>query len=533
MSDAVLLEENKRLKQKIADMESNIADLTLDNIKLTDQVRVLQLLHFGPKSEKMTSIDNLTTPLFNEAEDNAFRQNDIEQEQLVTDTVEIAAHSRTTKKKKEPGRTAFDPSLPRKVVSYDITEEEKSCTCGSTLQCIGEDVAERAKVYPPKVEIIQERKKKYVCTSCEGLEREDEKGVITAPGKLHLIPGSSADESLLAWSITEKFIFALPFYRQSIRLSHIGMPIPRATLSNLAVTAGKKCKPLYELLKETICSGEVINMDETSVQVLKEPGRRNQMKSWMWTYYGGPPGEKSIVFQYEPGRNHEIPYNFLKRFSGWLQTDDYEAYHTALRKLKADRGIQISHVLCWAHARRKFYKYWEKTKDTKAKQILDLIGELFKLEDLRTGISQKEFMKQRKYRAALIFSELKELLLELYPETPPGLSLGKAIAYTLDNWGQLITYIGHVELTPSNNVAERAIRPFVIGRKNWLFAGSPAGAKSSAILYSLVESAKIHDLLPMEYLYYIFCKIPYCHTKDDFRTLLPFNIDPQQLKTDR
>lgn len=536
MDTAALLRENTELKSRNKDLEaanSKLSTLTetlhIQVIKLQEQVDRLQLLHFGPKSEKMTAEDKRTQSLFNEAEDTAFRQNDENEIKKVTESVEVKAHTKKVSRG-YGGRVALDKGLPREVKEYDLDDNQKIC-CQTEMKCIGEDISERLKVYPPKVVVLQERKKKYVCEICEGTEREDEKGVVTAQGPKHLIAGSIADESFLAWSITEKFVFALPFYRQSIRLSQIGAPISRATLSNLAVAAGKKCGPLYDLLKESILSGAVINADETPVQVLKEPGRRDQTKSWMWVFLGGPPDKKSVVFHYATGRGHEIPYDFLKEYSGWLQTDDYEAYHTALKKIKTDYDDRtINHVLCWFHARSGFHQYWDKTGDGKVKQILDLIGELFNLEKLRKDFTQKEFMKQRKARAAPIFSELNKRLLELYPKVPPGLALGKAISYTLDNWDQLITYVDHVELTPSNNAAERAIRPFVIGRKNWLFSGSPAGAKSSAILYSLVESAKMNNLVPIAYLYFIFRKLPYCLTKEDYRALLPFNVDPIQLK---
>ncbi len=370
-------------------------------------------------------------------------------------------------------------------------------------------------------------------THPEGLETKDEKGVVTAEGTKHLIPGSIADESFLAWSASEKFVFALPFYRQSIRLGHIGAPVPRATLSNQIITVGQKCRPLYELLKQNILSGTVINADETRLQVLKEPGRKNQSLSWMWVFTGGEKKNKSVVFQYETGRSHVIPYEFLKDYTGWLQTDDYEAYHTAIRKLRNERKANISHVLCWAHARRMFFKYYEQSNDTEAKKILDLMKVLFKLEDLRKDFSIKGFVKQRKTRAGPIFEKLFAMFKDLFPQTPPGLSFGKAIAYTLDNWEQLITYVENPDLTPSNNIAERAIRPFVIGRKNWLFSGSPAGAEASAILYSLVESAKMHSLVPFEYLFYIFRKLPYCHSIEDYTALLPHNVDREQLKVER
>lgn len=385
-------------------------------------------------------------------------------------------------------------------------------------------------IVPAKVIVRREIRKKYVCRNCEGTEA-DESGVQTAVGYKHLIAGSIADESLLAWSINEKFEYALPFYRQSKRLSAIGADIPRATLSTLVIKCAGKCRPLYELLKEHIKNGPVINADETRIQVLNEPGRKAQDISWMWVFLGGETEKKSVVFQYETGRSHEIPYDFLTGYKGWLQTDDYEAYHTALKRLRKDGNDGVRHVLCWAHVRRRFYKYWEMSKSEDAKQILELIHALFELEKLREQFSMKGFQKQRANKAGVILESLFKHLTEYAAITPPTLTFGKAIAYTLDNWEQLKLYLDDPLLTPSNNSAENAIRPFVIGRKNWLFSDTQRGAESSAILYSLVESAKLQKLPVYDYFYYIFRKLPYCEETADYEKLLPFNLTADVIKT--
>ena len=187
----------------------------------------------------------------------------------------------------------------------------------------------------------------------------------------------------------------------------------------------------------------------------------------MWVFQGGPPGKECVTFQYERDRSHETAYEFLKGYSGLFQSDDYQGYHKAIKKLRDEGQTTIRHFLCWAHARarRYFYRYWESTEklDKEAKEVLDLIKDLFELEDLRERYSRKGSLKQRKNKAEQIFAALKRKLEGLYPQVPPGLLFGKAIAYTLDNWEQLVSYIDHYELTPSNNAAERAIRPFVIG----------------------------------------------------------------------
>jgi transposase len=226
-----LVKENTRLKARVRVLE--------------EQVHLLQSLHFGAQSEKLTVVDKRQAALFNEAEDSAFAQ-EIE---APVETREVKSYTRTVRK--GAGRKPIADHLPREVHEYDLPEQEKLCACGTEKTCIGEDVSERARIVPAKVVVVREKRKKYVCRACEGTT-DDEPGVATAEGPKHLIAGSIADESLLAWSINEKFEYALPFYRQSKRLQSIGIPIPRATLSTLAIRCAEACAPLYELLKAAI-----------------------------------------------------------------------------------------------------------------------------------------------------------------------------------------------------------------------------------------------------------------------------------------
>jgi len=499
------------------------AELKAENRQLREQVHLLQTLHFGTKSEKITDEDQRQARLFNEAEDAAFDQN-IE---APVETREVRAHSRRTHN--GAGRKPLSEDLPREVIEYDVEPEEKVCACGTEKVCIGADVSERACIVPAKVVVRVEKRKKYVCRVCEGTT-DDEPGVTTAEGPKHLIAGSIADESLLAWSIDEKFEYALPFYRQSKRLTSMGIPLPRATLSKLAIRSADACEPVYELLKANILCGEAINADETRTQVLNEPGRKATDQSWMWVFRGGPVEKESVVFQYETGRSHDVAYEFLRGYSGWLQSDDFEAYHTAVKKLRAEGTGTIEHVLCWAHARRKFHDYWELSKSKDAQAILDAIRQLFQLEKLRDNHSKKGFLKHRKNRAGPILESLKKTLSSLSGQVPPDLAFGKAISYTLDNWELLVKYLEHPELTPSNNAAENSLRPFVVGRKNWLFSATPQGARASAVLYSLVESAKLHRLPVYDYFYFILRKLPYCRTEADYAALLPFNLTADAIK---
>src|SRR4030042_5050205 len=324
MTTAALREENDTLRLQLKEKDALISELK-------EKVAILEILHFGPKSEKWTGIDDRQALLFNEAEDETFRQMDETGEKSGVEKKEVAGYTRRAHRNQ--GRKPISPDLPREDIVYDIAEDEKVCGCGNELVCIGEDVSERVQIKPAAVTVLREHRKKYACKACEGTE-DERGGVVTAVGTKHLLPGSLADESLLAWSITEKFEFALPFYRQAKRLAYLGIPLPRATLCNHAIKAAEACRPLYELMGEHIKRGPVINADETRLQVLKEPERKAGDQSWMWVFAGGPPGQEAVLFQYDESRAHDIPLDFLKNYRGWLQTDDYAAYATAVRKIK-------------------------------------------------------------------------------------------------------------------------------------------------------------------------------------------------------
>lgn len=522
MNTTALREENESLRLQLKEKDDLIGELK-------EKVALLEILHFGPKTEKWTREDDRQALLFNEAEDEAFRQTDEEGKKSGVETKEVAGYTRRAHRNQ--GRKPISPDLPRKDVVYDIDEAEKVCGCGSELVCIGEDVSDRVKIKPAEVKVIREHRKKYACKSCEGTE-DDRPGVITAEGTKHLLSGSIADESLLAWSITEKFEFSLPFYRQTKRLEYMGIPITRSTLCNHSQKAAEACRPLYDLLGEHIRLGPVINADETRLQVLKEPGRKATDQSWMWVFAGGPPGAEAVMFRYDESRAHDIPLEFLKDYRGWLQTDDYAAYGTALRRIQeTDTDHRApKHILCWAHARRMFMNAWDVAKSPSAKEALDFIREIFALEELRKEYSLKGFAKLRAHRAGEIFDRFKPWLDRLYAETPPGGKTGKAVAYTLDNWDKLIRYVEDPILVPSNNRAENAIRPFVVGRKNWLFSGTPAGAEASAIHYSLIESAKLSKLNPYEYLLYVYSRLPRAETSEELHKLLPWNLSPDLVR---
>jgi len=485
---------------------------------LEERIRLLQKELFGRKTEKQPKVDQKQLLLFDEDQ-----ADDPEKDDL-PGKVTIPEHSR-----KKRGRKPLPEELPRIEIVHDINEEEKVCGCGSELSHIGDDTSEKLEIIPAKILVIRHIRKKYACKNCEGVE-DDGPTVKIAPLPPQIIPKSIATPGLLAHIIVSKFEDALPFYRQEKILRRMGIDLPRSTLCNWAVKVADKIEPIMSLLHDEVRSGPLINIDETPVQVLKEPGRSNTSKSYMWVYRGGDPDHPVLIYQYHPTRSGQVPLSFLDGYQGYVQTDGYSGYDA----LGREPGIDL--VGCWAHARRKFIEVINAKSGKKKKGVADkainVIGSLYGIERQarEASLNPEAIYRLRQEQAKPILEKFHPWLLIKSNITPPQGLLGKAVNYTLKYWDRLIRYIEDGRLKPDNNLVENAIRPFVIGRKNWLFSGSPNGAKASSDLYSLVETAKANGLKPYEYFRYLLEKVPFAETKEDYRNLLPQNIDPALMK---
>jgi hypothetical protein len=355
-----------------------------------------------------------------------------------------------------------------------------------------------------------------------------------APPPVQLIPKSNATAGLLSHIAVTKFADAVPLYRQQKIFARLGIDLSRAVMAKWMVQAALRCAGLLDLLQEEIRGGPLINIDESPLQVLKEPGRANTVKSYMWVYRGGQADRPVLLYQYYPTRSGKVALDFLTDYRGYIQTDDFAGYD----HLGQQPGVV--HLGCWAHARRKFVKVVKVRKKHRSKRVnpksladdaLDYIGKLYRIEK---EARQREWdpiaiyhLRQEKSKPLL--DQFKDWLTIHQPLTPPKGLLGRAISYTLSNWEKLIVYLEDGRLRPDNNLVENAIRPFVVGRKNWLFAGSPDGARASAGFFSLIETAKANGLEPYGYLRHIFEKLPLAQTDQDLKDLLPQHIDPDAL----
>jgi len=454
----------------------------------------------------------------------------IPDEEQDTDAEKIAVK---TYARNKPGRKPIDSKIRRVERILDIPEEDKKCACGADLTRIGEETCEKLEIVEPQIYVDKIIRPKYACRSCEGTADEDTPAVRIASVGPSMIPRGIASPSVLSHIMTSKFEDHLPYYRQEKQFERIGADISRQDMANWQQHVFMKLIPLFALLKATVKSGPVMQMDETSVQVMSgikngkaevqnEDAKPDIHQGWMWLARGGPPGKKVIWYAYHESRAGKHAKEFLEGYCGYLQTDGFNGYDYAVKDNPA-----IIHVGCFAHARRKFFEASKASKVNKsAEEGIKYIRKLYDLEDALRGknLHEDEFLKQRAEAALPILEQFKSWLLKRSKEVQPTSLMGTAIKYALNQWDKMTAYLGSYHLTPDNNACENAIRPFVVGRKNWLLCGSPQGAKSSCGIYSLIETAKQNGLVPAHYLRALFEKAPYASSSEDWEKLLPWNI---------
>lgn len=457
--------------------------------------------------------------LFNEAEATATVADTAE----AGETVTVEGYSR-----KKSGRKPIDPKHPRIEHLHDIDEHEKHCGCGAQLVRIGEEVREVANVIPEQIWVERHIYPKYACHACEGSGDEDNPAVRIAEREPDILPRSIATPSLVAFILVNKFVDHLPFYRQQKRFERIGFSISRADMSNWTIKVAQRVQPLIDRFANLIRSGPLIQSDETPVQVMNESERANTSKSYAWVLRGGPPETPVVLYHYERTRGSEYLRQFLQGYSGYLQRDGYKVYQTLAAELS------FTSVGCWAHARRKFHEAAKASaKAGSAHEAMAFIGKLYRIErSLRAQqaeMTADEFCRRRREEAEPVLKEFLGWLHKKADQVVPSSLLGTAVNYTLGEWPALIRYLDRAEISPDNNAVERAIKPFVIGRKNWLMNGSPRGAAASCAIYSLVETAGQNGLDPFSYLHYVFQQAPRISTAAGWDDLLPGSLTAEKL----
>lgn len=467
-----------------------ISSLTEENQRLTEEVLLLKDRLYGAKSEKLSKKDKEQALLFNEAEDGLEDDKAVSNKAVKT---KVKEHER-----KKPGRKPLSKDLPRKEIVHDIPEEEKICSCGHQLSQIGRVESEELEIIPEKVIVNKHIRLKYACKSCEGLHDEETPAVKIAPAPRRLIPGSIATPSLLAYVITRKFVDGIPFYRLESIFSRIGAEISRASMCLWAVKVHLKLNRFLKLLFLECRAGPLIGIDETRLQVLKEKGRAATLMSYMWVMRLVNGKKKAVLFRYRKSRHGKFLKRLLKGYHGTVQTDAFSGYNFL------DYNDNITHAGCWAHVRRKFIDLSKSSSKAKVANIgIRLIGKLYEIENEIRGnqMSPEETLKIRQEKSKPITDEIKAFLDSKAATTLPKSPLGKAVHYALNRWQLLIEFLENGSIPIDNNGVENAIRPFVIGRKNWLFSDTIRGARASSALYSIIETAKVNGHEP-----YWYCK---------------------------
>ena len=497
------------LKNIIADKDQILSEKDRRIAALEEYIRLQNIRLFGAKSEKNPDQQEL----FNEVE------LCVVAEEILTELAEEKAASSTVadEQPKKPGRKPLPFDLPRIRIEHDIPESEKHCACGCMRTEIGEETSEQLDIIPAKIQVLVHVRKKYACKQCES-------GITIAPLPAQPLPKSNASPGLLAHVAISKYQDALPLYRQETILQRAGVDLGRNTLANWMIKAGILIQPLLNLIQDQMLSYPVLQCDETRVQVLKEPGKEPSSNSYMWVRVGGPPTRKMILFHYASGRGGAVASELMADYHGYLQTDDYGGYNAI------GKDSKITQLGCWAHARRKFIDaqkaIGKNKKSGKATTAINLISKLYAIERRlrKSNVDEGEIYRVRQQEALPQLEKLRLWLdTTLHAVTPKGL-LGKALSYLDKNWEKLTIYTQDGRLAIDNNGAENAIRPFVVGRKNWLFSASVRGAKASANLYSLIETAKANGCEPYAYLRHVFAELPKVQTVEQIEALLPWNI---------
>ncbi len=501
-------EELQAQSKRVSELESRV-DVLMEALRLARHKQ------FGASSEKSedTLIEQLSF-LFNEAEVFSAAEKDAEENVTV-----VAAHKRH--KKHEYTLDTIPEGMPTKQVEHRLEGEDLICPqCGDCLSEIGKEVVRTLEIIPAQTVVREDIYYTYACQNCN---KEDiETPVVKAPREKNIIPGSFATPEAIAHIMTQKFVMGSPLYRQEQEINQKGIHLSRQTMSNWILKATEDyLAPVYEQLHKELLARDVLHADETTLQVLHEPGKAPQSESYMWLYRTSGDTDKPIVlYEYQPGRGAKNPKEFLAEYKGYLHTDGYAGYH--------DLGKEITVVGCWAHARRKFDEAVKslpkgKAKGSSASQGLTYCNLLFGIEQELVGKTTEERYEERLKQAKPVLDAM--LSWANSRTAAPKSALGKAFHYLKEQWPYLTNYLKDGRLEISNNRAERSIKPFVIDRKNFLFANTPKGATGSAIMFSLIQTAIENGLDPYRYLTWLLKQAKDADMTDSrvVQNLLPWN----------
>lgn len=494
--------ENAILKSKVSELEALVKYYEA-------QFRLAKHRQFGASSEK-SEYDFGQLCIFNEAE--LFADAAVPEPALV----EVEKHYR---KRTRLTTDKLPDDLPIEVVEHELRSEERICpVCGGELHAMGRECHRELVIIPAQVKIREHVRYTYACRHCEqtGVTVPMVKAAVPAP----VIRGGFASPEGVAHLMCQKFVMGVPLYRQEQEWTRQGIALSRQTMSNWLIKAAEDwLEPIYNRLHEQLCECEVLHADETTLQVLREPGKTAQSKSYMWLYRTSGDAEHPIVlYEYQPDRKAKHPEAFLAGFKGYLHADGYDGYH------KLPEGMTV--VGCWAHVRRKFDEALKALPAENREGTLALAGkrycdQLFELERTFSALTPGQRYEKRQASSGPLMGAFFVWAdsCNAIPKSP----VGKAVHYALSQRKYLERYLLDGRLEVSNNRAERSIKPFVIGRKNFLFANTPKGARASAVIFSIIETAKEYGLNPFNYLTFVFERAPdlNLHEPEQLNAIMP------------
>lgn len=484
-----------------------------DNLK--DEISLLRKKLFGSSSEKRVIDFPGQLNLFNEAE--------LEQDPSIAETEELAAilPEETPKKRKTRATDAERfKGIPVIKKYIDIPEEDKTCpVCSTPLVKIGEEFVRRELVFiPAKLKVVEIYSFNYSCPECS--KRDIPVIKKGKDGKPHMLYGM-ASAGTVAWVMYQKFCNSLPYCRQEKDWKQYGAAITRATMANWVIRNSEAFfRPMYEYFHRKLLERNFLMADETPLQVLHEEGRRAQTKSYMWLFRSGEDGGIPIIlYKYSPTRAGDNAVEFLQEFNGYLMCDGYSGYN---------KVSNAKRTACWAHIRRYLTDAIPKGKQLDytqpSVQGMMYINQLFHLEDVIKA-EHSSFDAIKKARLEKEKPIVEGFLSWLDKQNPVrGSRMDKAVTYIQNRRDYLMTYLEDGRCSFSNNLSENAIRPFTVGRKNWLFCDTPHGAQASAIVYTMVEMAKANGVNVYHYLTYLLEKLPDDSMSDnELDQLAPWN----------
>lgn len=526
MADTPTLEQFSALQQALADAlkrnESLAGELRVTRTErdlLKEQLNKFKRQLFTASSEVTSQQKDM---FFNEAE-SLGAQAEPAVEETEDDKIHVPGHKRAKR-----GRRPLDPALPREVVRHELPESERVCPHdGATLREIGVEASEQLDIIPQQVRVIRHERVKYACPCCDGTMR-------LAARPAQVIPKGLFTASALAWIATSKYLDGLPLYRQAALLGRFGgTDISRNTVAGSIVRLGQLVQPVVNLLRDELLDAPLVFGDETELQVLKEPGRSAQAKSYVWAQMTNGSGRTGTgppirLFTYSASRSTKTAMTLYAgiRQGTVLMTDGYEVYDAVAQT------HQLVHLGCWTHCRRYFHDALQalpkeqRGPDQLPARFIALIGKLYEVEAKarQEGVDVTELGRRRQSHSVPVLAQIEALLLANVHAVLPKSLLGQALHYLASQWSKLKRYVEDGRYSIDNNAQENAIRPFCVGRRNWLFADTVAGATASANLYSLLQTCQVNGIDGYRYLRALFTALPNAQTADDYAALLPWRI---------